>query len=314
MGIIGDKKYTLADVDRAIQSELRQLDEERYRKRKAFLDEKLIALEASSQGLTPKALIRKEVYDKIRIEPEEVQQFISDNRSRLPGSITPNITRGIENRLRQEKMPAGQSAYVERLKEKYGVQFSIPLPQRVDIETNPRGGPVKGPADAPVTIIVFTDFECPFCRKAHQSLNAIMERFPRKIRLAFRHFPLAMHRWSGQAAEMAWCAQQQERFWPFADRVFSNKGKLSPGILHEDALKAGIKDMAGFDECLRSGRGKKQVDDDIAEGKRLGIDSTPALFINGRFFYGMPKDIDAIIREEIAKEKNGYHKELTERR
>jgi len=299
VGIIGTEKYTLTDVDRAIQGKLRQLDEQRYRTRKAFLDEKLIALEASRQGLTPKALIHKEVFDKIPVEPDEVSRYIRENRSKLPKKISPRLTRNIENRLRQKKAATARADYVARLKETHGAKFSLPLPARLAIEADPRGGPVKGPADAPVTLIVFTDFECPFCRKTHQELNALMDRFPGKIRLAFRHFPMAMHKMAGQAAEFAWCAQQQGRFWPFADKVFAHKVRLSKDILHTYARQSGIKDAEGFNECVRSDQGKKAVAEDIAEGKSLGIHSTPGLFINGRFFSGMPKDLDTVIQEEI---------------
>lgn len=299
VGIMGVEKYMLADVDRAIQGKLQQLDEQRYRARKAFLDEKLIALEAARQGLTPKTLIRKEVSGKISVEPDEVNRYIRENRSRLPKRISPRITRNIKNRLRQKKAAAARADYLARLKETYGVQYRLPLPERVAIEANPRGGPVKGPADAPVTLIVFTDFECSFCRKTHEELDALMDRFPGKIRLAFRHFPLAMHKMARQTAEFAWCAQQQGRFWYFADSVFAHKGRLSKDILHTYARQSGIKDMEDFNECVRSDRGKKAVAEDIAEGKRLGVHSTPGLFINGRFFSGMPKDIDAIIQEEI---------------
>jgi len=117
--------------------------------------------------------------------------------------------------------------------------------------------------------------------------------------MAFRHFPLAQHKWARQAAEFAYCAQQQGRFWPYADSVFAHRGQLSEEILHAYARQAGIPDTAGFNQCVGTGQGKKAVTDDIAEGKNLGVQSTPTLFINGRFFSGLPKDIDAVIREEI---------------
>jgi protein-disulfide isomerase/uncharacterized membrane protein len=299
VGIIGTKKYTLADVDGAVRGKLRQLDEQRYRTRKAFLDEKLIALEASGQGLTPKALIHREVIGSVSVKPDEVQQYIRDNRSKLPQRINSRLTRSIENRLRQTMTTAALAGYVARLKEKHNAQYRLPMPDRVAIIANPRGGPVKGPAEAPVTIIVFTDFECSFCRKTHQELHGLIDRFPGKIRLAFRHFPLAMHKMAEPAAELSWCARQQGRFWPFADAVFDHRGKLSAEILHTYASQSGIENMEDFNECVESGQGKKAVAEDIAEGKALGIHSTPTLFINGRLFSGMPKDIDTVIEEEI---------------
>jgi protein-disulfide isomerase/uncharacterized membrane protein len=307
VGIIGTEQYTLGDVDRAIQGKLQQLDEKRYQTRKAFLNEKLIALEASQKGLTPKALVQQEVIQKIRIEPDEVNQYIRENRSRLPRTISPRLTRSIERRLRGKKASAARADYVARLKEKHDAKFSLPMPVRLTIEATPRGGPVKGPADAPVTIIVFTDFECPFCRRMHQSLQALMNRFPGKIRMAFRHFPLSRHKWAKRAAEFSYCAQQQSRFWSFADSVFAHQDRLSEEILHTYARHSKIADMEGFNRCVETGQGRKAVAEDIAEGKDLGVKSTPTLFINGRFFTGIPNKIDSIIQEEIdnQKEKTG---------
>lgn len=303
VGVIGTDTYTLADVDGAIRGKLQQLDEQRYRMRKAFLDEKLIAREASRQGLTPHTLIHKEVMDGISATPDEVKQYIRKNRSKLPRNIGRAQTRQIERRIRQKKVKTARAGYVGRLKQKYAAKFSLPLPQRMSIETNPRGGPVKGPADAPVSVIVFTDLECPFCRQTHQKLHALMDRFPGKIRLAFRHFPLAKHKWARQAAESAYCTQQQGRFWSFVDRVFAHRGRFSEEILNTYALQSGISDKESFEQCLQSGVGKKAVADDIAEAKNLGVRSTPSLFINGRFFSGLPDDIDAVIQAEIDHSK-----------
>jgi protein-disulfide isomerase/uncharacterized membrane protein len=299
VAVIGDKTYTLADVDGAIRLKLQQLDEERFRARKAFLDAELLALEAFRRKLTPEMLIQQEIYAKIEVTQPEISQFIHENRSMLPQQIDPELIKKIENRIRQKKTQAAQADYMTQLKHQQGVQFSLPLPERLTIETNPRGGPIKGPANAAVTIIVFTDFECPFCRKTHQKLHTLMDRFAGKIRLAFRHFPLSYHQWAGQAAEFAYCVQQQEHFWSFADSIFAHNGQLSELILSDYVRKSGVTDMEAFNHCIQTGQGKQAVANDIAEGKQFGIHSTPSLFINGRFFIGMPEDIDAVIQEEI---------------
>jgi uncharacterized membrane protein/glutaredoxin len=296
---MGDAAHTLADVDRGIQGKLQQLDEQRYRIREAFLEETLIAFEAGRQGVTPEALIQKEIADTIAVEEEEIRRFILENRARLPVRISPDVIQQIENRIWQKKMAAARTAYLERLKEIHGVHFDLPMPERLTVVANPRGGPVTGPADAPVTIVVFTDFKCPFCRMTHDGLHRLMDRFPGKIRLAFRHFPLAMHEWAKPAAEYAHCAHLQGQFWPFADAVFGHSGQLSEAVLAQYAEDAGITDRQAFNRCVASGPAKRAVADDIAEGKSLGVRSTPSLFINGRFFSGMPKNIDAIIEEEI---------------
>lgn len=297
--VINGREYTLGDIDRAISAKLQQLDERQYKIRKKFLEEEVIALEASRQNLTPRKLIHKQVLNKITVEPDEVKRYIRENRSKLPDNINKAETRKIKKKIRQKKVAEARADYVEQLKKKYDAQFSLPMPQRVDIKANPRGGPVKGPEDAPITIILFTDLECPFCRKAHKEMYSLMDRFPGKIRLAFRHFPLEQHKWARKAAEFAYCAQQQGRFWPFVDSIFGRRGKLTEKILYTHARKSGISDLESFNQCIRSSIGENVVAADIGEGKMIGVQYTPSLFINGRFFTGIPKNIDAIIQEEI---------------
>lgn len=305
VAVIGGETLTLADVDRAVQGKLQQLDEQRYRTRKAFLDAKLLSEEARRKGVTPETLIQKEIMEKIPVSQEEIRRFIMDNRSKLPANITPEVVQKIQKVIGQEKVPPARAAFLEQLKEKYGVRFTLPLPDRLTVADNPQGAPAEGPADAPVTLIVFSDFECPFCGKTHAELNGLLERFPGQVRLVFRHFPLEQHEWAGLAAEFAVCADRQGRFWPFADRVFAHRSTLSKDALFEHARQAGVGDMDAFNRCVRDDAAQKAVSDDIAVAKDLGVTSTPSLFVNGRFFAGMPPDIDAVIKEEIESRQTG---------
>ena len=296
---IGAKNYTLADVDRAIRGELHALDEKRYRARIKFLDEKLVELEASHEKVSVEDLIQREVVEGLVVSEEEVTDYIRENRSRLPRTLSNGVIHQIENRVRIEKARAAQADYFRKLKVKYRVQYHLPLPQRLSLAINPRGGPLMGATDAPVTIIVFTDLRCPYCRKTHKKLHALMQRFPGQIQLAFRHYPLDMHPWARPAAEYAYCAQQQERFWPFVDRVFEHHGQLSADILNTLAEEAGVTDQSRFNKCLQNDAARNAVAADIAEATGAGVQSTPTLFINGRFFAGFPDNIDTIIREEL---------------
>ena len=304
VAVIGTQIYTLGEVDQAIQGKLQQMDEHRYRLRKVFLEERLIDREAAAQGITPQALLQQSVFSKVTVSEEALRRYIVENRSSLPAQITPAVTRQIETRLRQEKTANAMIEYMAQLKAKQNADFSLPLPARQTFAANPRGGPEMGPADAPVTLIVFTDFQCPFCRRTHHTLHALMKRFPGNIRMLFRHFPLGSHTLSRQAAEQAWCAHRQGKFWPFADSVFAHQGRLSEEVLQDYLHKAEVPDMDAFNQCVQSGQGKKAVDSDLAEGKHLGVQGTPTLFINGRFFAGMPRDIDAIIQEEIGRQES----------
>jgi len=309
VGTIGGRSYTLGQVDEAIRRNLQHLEEERYAERKKFLETELLGHEAKSRGLTTKALLHEEVMEKIAIDREEIREFIVQNRSRLPKQLTPEFIKKIERSLKNEKIPSVRITYIERLKEKHGIRFSLPLPDRLTIDLPPGGDyPESGPVNAPVTIVEYSDFECPYCSKTHKTLKEVTRRYPEKIRLIFRHFPLRQHPNAKKAAEMAYCAQKQGRFWDFADIVFKNQKELSGNNLYLHAEQAGV-DMDDFRECLNSGIAKKAVDRDTNDGKRWGLESTPSLFINGRYFSGLPDNIDEIIKEELAAQERGSKKE-----
>lgn len=300
---IGGRQYTLGDVDEAIRGELQQLEEERYQARKAYLEEQLLMVEGAKQGMNAEELVQKEVVSKIPVDKKEVFQFIQENRTRLPKPINEELMGKIENHLRKQKIPAAKKGYLARLKDRHGFRLDLPLPSRLSISVNPGDGPSTGPVDAPVTVIEYSDFECPYCSKAHQTMKELSRRYPDKIRLVFRHFPLKQHKRAPRAAEFAYCAGQQDRFWHFADVAFANQKNLSDDDLFDYARRSGIADMAGFTQCIESGQGAAAVQKNMDEGKTWGVDSTPSFFINGRFFSGLPKDLEGIIVEELAAAK-----------
>jgi protein-disulfide isomerase len=258
-------------------------------------------MEADRQEISPGALLKKEVRAKIKVGQDEIQAFIDTNRARLPKMPLPVLKERVKKLLTDRKTNSARNRYIQQLKEKYRVQFTLPLPPRIAIDANPRSGPEKGPADAPVTIIEFSDFECPFCGKTHQTLKELLQRYPGKIRLVFRHFPLDMHPMARKIAEYSYCVHQQGLFWPFADRAFAHKKELSEKDLMVIARDTGV-DTDLFTACTRTDAGRAAVAQDIAEGLKWGLNSTPSLFVNGRYFAGLPKDLDAVIEAELANQ------------
>ncbi|MFO0574127.1 MAG: thioredoxin domain-containing protein [Polyangia bacterium] len=145
--------------------------------------------------------------------------------------------------------------------------------------------PVRGPRDAKVTVVMWTDFQCPFCGRVSETLNELVKLYPRDVRIAVKHLPLSLHDKARQAAEASLAAKEQGRFWPFHDLLFKNQDALDRPSLERFAKEAGM-DVARFAAALDSGRFRKPVDDDIAEAGRLGVSGTPAFFINGRSLSG----------------------------
>jgi protein-disulfide isomerase len=141
-------------------------------------------------------------------------------------------------------------------------------------------GPSRGPATAPVTIVEFSDFQCPSCRRAHDTIEQLLLAYPGKLRLVYRHFPLEMHEHAELAAEAAQCADEQGKFWPYHDALFQNQAHLSPKDLLGYARALSL-DGARFAECVESGRQSRAVKDDLAAGEAAGVNATPTFFVNG---------------------------------
>jgi len=152
--------------------------------------------------------------------------------------------------------------------------------------------PSLGPNDAKVTIVEFSDFQCPFCRKAYPIIRAAAAKFRNDVKVIYRDFPLTEdHPLAQLAAQAGWCAHEQGLFWPFHDKVFQNQDRLSREVLIDLAVQSGIEPEK-FLACLDSQTASEEVKEDIREGKAAGVVGTPTWFINGYRVAGViPEDI-----------------------
>jgi len=178
-----------------------------------------------------------------------------------------------------------------------------PDPDRI-YTVNTEGAPTKGPDNAPVTIVEFSDFQCPFCAKVVPTLKRIEDTYKGRVRIVWKHLPLSIHEDARDAALAAEVARRQGKFWEFHDRLFANQDRLGLEDLKAHAEELAL-DIARFEADLQKAEDKKRIDADIAEAKTLGIAGTPGFFINGRFVYGaQPYETFAkIIDEELEKAK-----------
>jgi protein-disulfide isomerase len=148
------------------------------------------------------------------------------------------------------------------------------------------GAPVLGPEKAQITLVEFSDFQCPFCYKAVTELQAVMKAYPTQVRLIFKEFPLDIHSQAAFAAAAAIAAHRQGKFWPLHDAMFARHGRLSKEIIEKLAADAGL-DMKRFNADVASAEVRKAVDKDRDDGETIGVDSTPTLFVNGQHYNGM---------------------------
>jgi protein-disulfide isomerase len=137
-----------------------------------------------------------------------------------------------------------------------------------------------GPEDAPVTLVEFSDFECPYCAQFYRTLKQLAENYSGRLRVVYRQFPIRTHPNAYAAAEASLCAHDQGEFWAMHDVMFEDQDNLDPTSLREKAERIGL-DLEQYDTCLASERHAERIDRDRREARRLGVDGTPAIFVNG---------------------------------
>jgi len=186
------------------------------------------------------------------------------------------------------------------LEEESRVAYEIG-PYRLEIDT--AGEPAKGPEDVPVTIVEFSDFECPFCSRVEPTLDRVTESFGDQVRLVFKQFPLRqIHPNAQKAAEASLCAHDQGKFWQMHDAMFADQRNLAVPALKAKAEELGL-DTAAFGQCQDSGKYADAVQEDLEQGSEVGVGGTPALFVNGRFLSGaVPyEQIAQVIEDELER-------------
>ncbi len=264
----------------------------------ALVAEKLVALEAAEQGLSDEELLDQEVLSNFE-EPteEEVDAFYQTNQQRLQGPKT-QLLPMIRQYLADQKREQIYQDFVDQLETKYGV-ITYLQPLRIDVATE--GHPSHGPADAPVTILEFSDFECPYCQAMLGTIKNVQEAYGEKVRLVYRQFPLnSIHPNAQKAAEASLCANDQGRFWEMHDLMFEDQSGLSVEALTKKAESLEL-DASTFERCLTSNKYAERVKQDVMDGTVVGVTGTPAVFINGRPLVGnVPYDqLTEIIDDEL---------------
>jgi protein-disulfide isomerase len=299
---------TQDELDEAVGAELGRLEQQafelRQRKLDALVAEKLIASEAARRGMTAEALAKAEVDGKIApVTDEEITRFFDANKARLPNS--PNIRDQIKQYLEMQRREDARGEFVESLRAKAKVAITLTAPPvrraRVDVGSSP----VRGEASAPVTIVEFSDFHCPYCRTVQPTLLQVLDRYPGKVRLVYKDLPLdGLHPNARRASIAARCAGEQGRFWQFHDALYSGSTgtDTSPETMKGIAEKIGI-DVASFAQCAQSERHAAGIQQDMAQAEKLGLSGTPAFFVNGRLLTGAQplEGFAKVIEEELSR-------------
>jgi len=284
---VGGQVITAKELDEFAKSQLQQLDqqyqEQRYQVRRQGLESLIVKrlVEAKAGGKQVDEFLQAELMDKVPDPTEAELKKVYDDAKGQGRDLPPfaQVKDSIVRYLKQQQAQKALASYVDKLKADAKVEVLLApyRPPRVVVEAK---GPAKGPEKAPVTIVEFSDFQCPFCTRAEAVVAEVLRAYPDKIRLVYRDFPLPNHSDAPKAAEAAHCAGDQGKYWDMHAKLFANQQSLDVKSLKGHAKAIGL-DTARFDKCLDSGEKAKLVEEGKQAGAALGVTGTPAFFVNG---------------------------------
>jgi protein-disulfide isomerase len=300
---------TQKEVDRAAGKALYGLREQLHRVEVQKLDEyigaTLLTREAEKKGVSVSTLLEQEVNAQVpAISEADIEAFYNQNKARLQVGMD-KVHDQIRDYMREQKIAAQKNEFIKALRAKANVTTYLKAPEVYRVDVPITGAFVRGADKAPVTIVKFEDFQCPYCKIVQPTFSELLKRYNGKIRVIHKDLPLdAIHPLARPAAEAARCAGEQGKFWDYHDKLYSVAPKLASEDLKGAAKEVGL-DVASFEQCVAGGKFKGAVQKDLLDGAQLGLNGTPAFFINGREISGAQpvEAFAAMIDEELAQAK-----------
>jgi len=304
VAVVGDVSISAAELEEQAQGRLLRLRSEQHALQQQVLEETiarvLVEREAKARGISTTELVRIEVESRVApITDAEARAAYEITAERSSSEPAPEALRQVASGLRQRRINDRRETFVRSLREKAGVRVLLE-PPRLVIDSG--DGPAKGPKNAPITIVEFSEFQCSYCARASSTLKQLQVQYGDKLRIVFRHFPLPSHKEAAKASEAALCASEQQKFWEMHDGLFANQSRLQLSDLRQRAADLAL-DLERFNDCLDSGRHAQNVQADVVAGSRYGVSGTPAFFINGRSLVGAApyEQFVRLIDEELAR-------------
>ncbi len=304
---VDGEPITVAEVEKEVSAQLRELAQREYDLRRdtvsAIVLERMVTEMAAAEGLTREQFLQREI--EARATPptaEEIKAVYEQYKDQpaLAGKTLEEATPLIAPQVQRQKLGQAQAAYAQELLAKKDIKF-VMEPPRVALSI-PDGEPSKGPADAPITFVEYSDFQCGYCKRAHPMIKTLLEEYGDKIRFVYRDYGIPSHTRARASAEAARCAGDQDKYWEYFDHLMEQSGSLDDADLAKRATDLGL-DMAAFQGCLDSDRHVPAVDAAFESAGELGIGGTPTFFINGRMIVGARpiEDFRDVIDEELAR-------------
>ena len=281
---VGGRPITAGAINERLKPIVYKLRLNAYKLAKQALDltinDLLLLAEANRRNVPPEEIVRKEITEKVRPPTEaEVAKFYADHKVTIPIALA-EASNQIALYLQDQDQHRLEDALSARLRTGADIRLLISEPalpvQSISVDDDP----VRGDVTAPVTIVEFTDFQCPSCAAMQPILDEVLKSYGSKVRLVVRDFPLAMHANARKAAEAANAANAQGKFFEYTALLFKRQNALDVPSLKKYASELGL-DRARFDAELDTGKYAAEVRHDMDDGEIYGVDSTPAVFVNG---------------------------------
>jgi protein-disulfide isomerase len=244
------------------------------------INDRLLAMEAKRRNVTEQEIIRTEITDKTHaVTDADVDKFYAENRSRITGDLA-TIREDLKRYLEQQEQRRLAAALAKQLRASADIHMFLTEPEAPVLTVSVDDDPSRGNPKAPVTIVMFTDFQCPTCAFMHPLVEEALKQNGERVRLVVRDYPLPMHANARKAAEAANAANAQGKFFEYIALIYKNQSALDVPSLKKYATEAGL-DRARFDRELDGGVYAAEVRRDIMDGEKYGIKGTPTIFING---------------------------------
>ena len=301
---VNGQRITSADIEDSLLPLVAAVQQQVYALRRRDLEMKindlLLEREAQKRGVTARAVLDAEVGSKVPVVNEtQALAFYNENKERINGEFA-QIKYQIIEYLQQQERDKLNAAFADRLRQGAGVQVFLtePVPPTYKIATDNQ--PSKGSPSAAVTVVEFTDYQCPSCAQSHPAIERLAAEYGDRVLFVVRDFPLSIHADAQKAAEAAEAAREQGKYWEYVALLYRNQSALKVENLKQFATAVGL-DRARFDAALDSGRHAEAVNRDLLDGQRIGVNGTPTFFINGRrtdqrTYEGLKSEIDAALK------------------
>jgi protein-disulfide isomerase len=308
IAVINGRKINKSEVDAPMASQIQALEQKIYEMRsrslETLINKLLLEEEAARRGISLEEL-RRQVIAGVKVEDKEVEDAYNNNLSRYgpPPVSEIEAKERIRAALESQKRSEALSKAINELRGKSKIELNLKAPDPLKVEID-KNGPSLGAESAPITIAVFSDFQCQYCKKVNETLKQVVQSNGNNVRILYKNLPLPNHAQAFKAAQAAYCAATQNKFWQYHDLLFEHSSDLSENSLKRYASEIGI-DSTRFNSCIGSEASRDAVMKDLQEARRAGIFSTPTFIINGRVLKGARnfEDFKAVIDQLLKEQK-----------